>query len=48
MIFGMFSKRYSYVFQYHKNILHLYSFSEEKEVQNGLSYHLSYKLLVVN
>ncbi|WP_395583529.1 hypothetical protein [Bacteroides thetaiotaomicron] len=26
----------------------MYSFSEEKEVQNGLFYHFIYKLLVVN
>ena len=26
----------------------MYSFSEEKEVQNGLFYHFIYKILVVN
>lgn len=31
-----------------KNALILYSFSEEKEVQNGLFYHFIYKILVVN
>jgi len=28
--------------------LALHSFSEEKEGQNGLFYHLSFKLLVIN
>ena len=43
-----FAQSFSLAFIIRKNALILYSFSEEKEVQNGLFYHFIYKLLVVN
>ena len=41
-------KYFSLAFLWQKNALSLHSFSEEKEGQNGLFYHLSFKLLVIN
>lgn len=43
-----FTQSFSLAFIIRKNALILYSFSEEKEVQNGLFYHFIYKTLVVN
>lgn len=43
-----FTQSFSLAFIIRKNALILYSFSEEKEVQNGLFYHFIYKILVVN
>ena len=43
-----FAQSFSLAFIIRKNALILYSFSEEKEVQNGLFYHFIYKTLVVN
>ena len=43
-----FAQSFSLAFIIRKNALILYSFSEEKEVQNGLFYHYIYKTLVVN
>ena len=43
-----FAQSFSLAFIIRKNALILYSFSEEKEVQNGLFYHFIYKILVVN
>ena len=43
-----FAQSFSLAFIIQKNALILYSFSEEKEVQNGLFYHFIYKILVIN
>lgn len=43
-----FAQSFSLAFIIRKNALILYSFSEEKEVQNGLFYHFIYKILVAN
>lgn len=43
-----FTQCFSLAFLIQKNTLSLYSFSEEKEAQNGLLHHSSFKLLVVN